>query len=391
MRARTLLLLAALAALAVAAAIALNWRRAPAVDLGENAAPLLPELAGNVNAVDRVDLVGAGGGVRVTLQRGATGWSVGQRHGYPADIAALRGLLLQLAQARLAEPKTADPARYAVLGVEDVTQPRAGGVQVALHGLARPLALIVGRYDPRAGGTFVRRPGEARSWLVMGDLRVDGDPAHWLERTVADVPVARVREAALTPTGGPAFVVYKARRDDSHYSVREVERRRELATPYAAEDIAAALAGLELDDVYAAAERPPPAGAARARFRTWDGLAVDAEAWRQDGQNLVRLRAAADPGAAVSPAEARAVADEAARLNARWQGWTFGLPAYRYAAFDRRFDALLRPAREAGAPPAPAASTAPAPAASAAPATSATTAAPTPVPALVLAPSANGA
>ncbi|MEN6540475.1 MAG: DUF4340 domain-containing protein, partial [Mizugakiibacter sp.] len=352
-RARTLLLLAVLAALAVAAAIALNWRRAPAVDLGGNAAPLLPELAANVNAVDRVDLVGAGGDVRVTLRRGASGWTVGQRHGYPADVVALRGLLLQLAQARLAEPKTADPARYAVLGVEDVAQPRAGGVQVALHGLARPLALIVGRYDPRAGGTFARRPGEARSWLAMGDLRVDADPAHWLEREIADIPAARVREVTLAPTGGPAFTVYKTHRDDSHYSAREIVRRRELATPYAAEDIAAALAGLELDDVYVASVRTPPAGAApaHARFRTWDGLTVDADAWRQGGQNFVRLRATAEPAAAAaSPAGTRAAADEAARLNARWQGWTYCLPAYRYAAFDRRFDSLLRPAREAGAP-----------------------------------------
>ncbi|WP_114693279.1 DUF4340 domain-containing protein, partial [Mizugakiibacter sediminis] len=288
---RTLAVLALLAALAVAAAVALNWRRAPATSREEGGA-LLPGLQARLNDIDRVELTGAGRRLLVTLRREASGWTVAQRHGYPADIAALRGLLLQLAQSRLAEPKTTQPARYAVLGVEDVAQPKAGGVQVALHGAGGMPALIVGRYDPRAGGTFVRRAGEARSWLVAGDLRVDTDPTHWLDRAIADIPAERVREVTVQPGEGPAFTVYKAHRGDSHYSARELERRRELAAPYDAEEIAGALAGLELDDVYPASTRPRPAGleAAHLAFRTWDGLVVDADAWQQDGRDYLRLR-----------------------------------------------------------------------------------------------------
>ncbi|HEX7112126.1 MAG TPA: DUF4340 domain-containing protein [Mizugakiibacter sp.] len=367
-RLRTLVVLALLTALAVAAAVVLDWRHAPAVVSAEGGA-LLPGLEARLNDVDRIDLTGAGDRVLTTLRREASGWTVAQRNGYPADIGALRSLLLQLAQARLAEPKTTNPARYAVLGVEDVAQPKAGGVQLALHGAGGLPALIVGHYDLRAGGTFVRRAGEARSWLVAGDLRVDTDPAHWLDRAVADIPAAQIREVTVKPDEGPAFTVYKAHRDASHYSARELERRRELAAPYAAEDIAAALAGLELDDVYPASTRPVPADlkAAHLTFRTWDGLIVDADAWQQRGQGYLRLRASAVP-AATADAPASEVAAEAARLNARWDNWTYCLPAYRYAAFARRFDSLQRPPRDATPSPAPAASAAPAATATTAPA-----------------------
>lgn len=389
MRLRTLALLALLAALAVAAAVVLYWRRAPAVAFAEGGA-LLPGLEARINDVDRIDLTGAGNRVLTTLRREASGWTVAQRNGYPADIGALRSLLLQLAQARLAEPKTTSPARYAVLGVEDVAQPKAGGVQVALHGAGNLPTLIVGHYDLRVGGTFVRRVGETRSWLVAGDLRVDTDPTHWLDRGIVDIPAAEIREVTVKPDEGPAFTVYKTHRDDGHYSARELERRRELAAPYAAEDIAAALAGLELDDVYPASTRPLPADvkAAHLTFRTWDGLVVDADAWQQNGQGYLRLLASAVPVAAAADAPAHAganlappspasdAASEATRLNARWVKWTYRLPAYRYAAFARRFDSLQRPPRGAASSPAPAGTTAPVPAP-----TAATTAAPALVPA----------
>lgn len=362
MRLRTLVVLALLAALAVAAAVVLNWRGEPAASFEEGAL-LLPGLDARINDVDRIELTGAGDRVLVTLQRQAAGWSVVQRNGYPADIGALRGLLLQLAQARLVEPKTTNLARYAVLGVEDVAQPKAGGVQVALHGAGDVPVLIIGRYDLHAGGTFARRAGQARSWLVAGDLRVDTDPAHWLDRAIVDIPAAQVREVTVKPDEGPAFTVYKTHRDDSHYSARELERQRELAAPYAAEDIAAALTGLELDDVYPASTRPRPADikAAHLTFRTWDGLLVDADAWQQNGQGYVRLHASVESApAAAAPARPADMADEAARLDTRWSKWTYRLPAYRYTAFARRFDSLQRPPRAAAPQPAPAATVAPA-------------------------------
>ena len=387
----TLIGLAAAAAIALVVAAMLQFSRQPrsSTDEGGTSEALAPALAGHVNDVDKLVVTGAGGKVLATLVRGADGWSLQEKGGYAVDTGKLRAFLLKLADAKRLEPKTADAARHAALGVEDVASADAKGVLVELGGLAQPFRLIVGESSTRGGNTFVRYADEAQSWLVSGLLAPEKTAAEWLARDLVDIDAARIAEVELTTADGGSVKVSKAAEGDADFTLAGIPKGREAASAYTINSLAGALDGVRFDDVVPAGESPAPASARKARYTTFDGLVVDVVAWEADGKHYARYVAALDESRAASHAESATAAaatpkapaegtgadakqgdaqveaaagtasesapandaqarlaglrDEVAALQRRFDGWTFVVPAYKYAALDKSLEDLLKP------------------------------------------------
>ena len=119
----TLILLAALAALC--GALFLNSQRNLPADA--RGAPLFPTLAAELETVTEVGILKGSATPAVTLHKTGGQWTVGERADYPADMAKLRGLLRALADAKITEEKTSDPANYPIIGVEDPTKAGCDG------------------------------------------------------------------------------------------------------------------------------------------------------------------------------------------------------------------------------------------------------------------------
>ena len=210
MNAKKFYVLIAAAVIALVAAWYINSSNAPQTGVSAQAQPLLPELHEHVNDVNAITLTGAGDKVLVTLKRGADGWSIAEKSGYPADLAKIREFLIKLDQATLTEAKTSNPKLYGELGVDDVKDAKSTGVLVTLGGLAKPLAIIIGNYNGAGGGgTFVRRAGEAQSWLAGGNLTVAKTITDWEQRNLADIASTRLRSVTLTNPDGKVLKVYK--------------------------------------------------------------------------------------------------------------------------------------------------------------------------------------
>ncbi len=351
---------------------------------------LAPTLHERVNEVDRLTIRGAGDQALVELARGEGGWSVAQRAGYPADTGKLRELLLKLADAKELEEKTASPEKYAQLGVEDVTGAAAKGVELEFGGLPQPLKLIVGNPAPHGGGTYARRAGEAPSWLVSGSISVARGPADWLRKDLANLPAERIASVRIEPSEGPAIAVRKVARGDANFHLLDLPKGREAGPDYGINGLAAALADLQLEDVAPAAEAAPPEHPLQARYTSFDGLVVDVVAWQDGDKHWLRLEASLDEALAnaaieaeqaeakaefeaseaaaaaqakdgakpaASPAAPLAVSDpakdraqriaaldqEVAEFSARFKGWSFQVPAWKYSAIDKKLDDLLKP------------------------------------------------
>lgn len=313
---KSVLSLGVIAALAIAVATAIQVGRKPASEGAQVAQPLLPELREHINDVSAVTLTGGGDKPIATLEKGAAGWSVKEKGGYRADAGKLREFLLKLADASLLEPKTQSDKRYAELGVEDVKAADAKGVLVGLAGLAKPTQVILGHYNARSAGTFVRRAGEAQSWLAKGNLSADANVANWLDKALADIPATRLREVVLTAPDGKVVRAYKDQEGDANFKVADVPKGRELSSEYAANGLGTALAGLRFDDVFRARDAAPPADGKvnRAHFAAFDGLVVDATAWKKDEKVYARFAVSLDEKAA----QARLVADQA-KARADWE------------------------------------------------------------------------
>lgn len=301
------LALAALAAvgLAVAAWWALDGR-APADDAAGG--ELLPGLSARLPALEGLEVRGAGDRVLVSLRRADGRWEVRERPGWPANEREISRALYRLAGARRIEAKTDDPARHARLGVEDVAAADAKGAELRLSGGGEPLAVVIGNNHPGLGGSYARVSGEARAWLLDEDLTPARDPVAWLDRRLADLPLARIERVRLAPAKGPAFALVRGE-DGFTLEGRPASAMRNpddgLATAGFADQLA-------LDDV--ADDDGTPATQV-ATFVAADGRELVVSAWRDQRGTWARLSLSLDEARATDwftrAAEARRAAEEA--------------------------------------------------------------------------------
>lgn len=309
-----------------ALAVFIATRKAPVSET--QAEMLVPALREALDKVDEVRIVGAGNKRLVTLSRTDAGFTVAERSDYPADTAALRALLLQLSEARKLEAKTSRKDRYAALGVEALDAPKATGARIEIEGVGTPVAILVGRSAPQlGGGTFVREPGAAQSWLVSGSIVVEREPERWLEKRIADIAPERVQRVVATRDGKP-FVL--ARSSGSVPALQDAESDElapaatgaapttdpesgaelaplvlegstlaDMAPDGGAEAVAGALSELDLVDVLPANDaKPPRKGTVELVFTLRSGVAITSRAWQVDEKT--RLQLSASP--AVMPA-----------------------------------------------------------------------------------------
>jgi Domain of unknown function (DUF4340) len=333
MSARRVAWLLVAGAAVIAFAIWLSSRRHLDRDLAAGQL-VLPGLEQNVNGVTTVSLK-KGDATHATLKKDGTAWNVGERD-WPADVAKVRKLLLDLGALNIVEEKTRLPANYPQLGVEDVISAKATGTLVDVVTPARTWGLIIGKSSGAKSG-YVRVAGTPQSLLAAPLLSVAADPKSWLQTDLIDLPVERVREVEERPAQGASFSASRDKKEQANFSVSPVPKGRQLTGPGAADALAAALTSLTLDDVRKAeastnAQASTNAPASHAVFRTFDGLEV-ALAGRKDGTHsliAISARSTAAPTAA-----------EAQKLDARFKGWEFEIPDYKYAAIFTPLDELL--------------------------------------------------
>lgn len=272
------------------------------------------------------------------------------------------------------------------------------GVLVTLGGLTKPLKLIVGLYNGGGGGgTFVRRDGEARSLLVAGNLAIDRSVAAWIRHEIVDIDATRIKEVRLTGLDGKVLSVYKEQSLDATFKVANVPAGRALASDFVANSLGSGLSSLRADDVAAAKDAAAPEKAFKVHYLAFGGLAIDVTAWDADGKNLIQLSASNDaaqldaniafeqgkakaaydtavtaarlkateakagpdaiekaaaevpkPASLVDAGKDRAERIAAATkvvedLNKTFAGWTFTVPAYEFANFNKSMEELLKP------------------------------------------------
>jgi len=290
---------------------------------------VLPGLEHEVNSVTTI-IVRKGDGTHTTLKRDGSAWSVGERQ-WPADVSKVRKLLLGLGALNIVEEKTRLPANYPALGVEDVSSPQATGTRVEVVTPTHTWVLIVGKSSGAKSG-YVRVASAPQSLLAAPLLSVDADPKGWLAHDLLDLPTERVRQVEEHPAQGAPYSASRDKKEQANFTVNPLPKGRQLTGPGAAERVAAALGSLELDDVRKAAVEADTTRS-RAAFHTFDGLEVDL-AGRKDGtHSLIAISARSTD--AQSAAEAQ-------KLDARFKGWEFEIPDYKYTEIFTPLDELLQ-------------------------------------------------
>lgn len=361
MNTRSLAILAALVAIIVAAAAWLSMSR----HSGQGSQTLYPDLKAQIGKVTGIRIYGSENELKVELVRGEKGWTVTERSHYPAAGEKVRQLVLDLAEAKLLEEKTSDPAKYSMLDVQDVTATNAPGVRVELAGV-EDVDVILGKNAGALNSRYVRKSSNKTSWLVDRSLDAPSEPKEWLDPEVLDIASDRIQSARIEIQGKQPYTASKAARSAANFTVAELKKGQALISETVANSVGAALSRVTLDDVAAYSEWQDKKPQAKATYATFDGLKLELIGWTEGEARRIHVSAAYDESLAkqFAPTEKTEKSEQAEqsdknataekhgkavdakvdadKIQSRLQSWVLQIPQYKYDAIFQPLEDMLK-------------------------------------------------
>jgi len=324
------------AALAVATALVLvlaigtyaaqnQWSQARA-----SGASLFPGLAAQSGRIAKIEI--KQGERAVTLARDKEAWVLADRAGYPAKPEPVRALLVKLAQAELVEPKTRSKDRYGLLELEDpagkdaksrlvrLLDDKDGVIAEAVVGKKR-----VDAFGPNKGGTYVRKPADAQTWLANTDLDVPAAVREWVQPNVFELVAAKIAGVTIQIAGEEPLRIAREAGDGGKHTLVGMPDGKKLKEGAGVDGIVRAISSIDLEDVRKL--DPAAAGETSVVKVEGDGGLVATLTFKKAGEDHWLSISATGEG------DAKKAADE---ILARVQGWEFKLPAGRASSILKR-------------------------------------------------------
>ena len=347
MKPRTLIAFAAVTLVLFVGAVwsIVNQRGNTALATGGD--PVFPALKADINKAAEIDLAWSAG--HWTIKRAGDRWVLQEREGYPVPLDRVQTALISLAELKFLEPKTQDPARYDRLGVEDITPKAKGALKVTVKdGQGKVLAsAIMGRvneslYGKSGGGTYLRRTGEAQSWLAEGVAKFGTNHKDWIDKNIVSVTKAETAKVVTHWPGDDAASWTATKpKDAKHFALDNMPEGKKLKSENEVGSILDIMDGLDMDDVKKAGDVKFPDPPQWVEFTTYDGLVVHAEVVSPKQYEYWAKFSARVADDAKEPEKAK---KRAAEINARCAGWAYQIAAGYGEKLTKKFPDLIEDA-----------------------------------------------
>jgi hypothetical protein len=331
--------LAVITALALVVAVATYASYSRVSDVRVSGAALFPGLAGEASRVARI--VVTQGNKTLALERGKDGWVLADRGGYPVKPDKVRALLIRLAEAELVEAKTRSKEHYSVLELED---PQGADAKSRLLRLlddkgAAIAEVILGKrrsdaFGSTRGGTYVRKPGEAQSWLANAEIDAPIGVRDWVEPTILDIPTAKIASLTLTVAGEEPLKIVRDAADKTKHALAAMPDGKKLKDSYTVGAIVRAAGAIDLEDVRKSPVAGQEGGAEEGvvEIEGDGGLAATLHLRKEGEDHWLSVEAKGAEG------EAKKTAED---IMHRTQGWEFKLSSGKAQAILKRRADLL--------------------------------------------------
>ena len=352
-RIRALTVLAGSTAIAVLMASIAQWQRGATSEPVFEQVRMFPSLEARVDDVASIQIETKSSVFNVT-RRADGQWILPDKASYGADFNTVRKTILGLAELDLIEPRTARADWQEKLGLG---LPKSGGSGslVTLKGKKGDVlaSLVSGAAveGASAGGKqaiYVRRPGDAQTYVARGSFSLDTGQEQWLDKSFIDFARDRIKTVAVKPFKGASYTVTRDKPQTQNFSVVErLPSGRSLRSEGEPNGVGNALMGMSFTDVVPQS-KVDFSSPARSTFQTFDGLALNLIIVLKDNEYWVALDAIAD-NSVKPPSNPTAsklkpdIAKEAKEINAMAKGWAYKIPNFKGALLTSPVEALLNP------------------------------------------------
>ena len=327
--------LAVAAAICFAAALAIYSASTPWAPAAPRGVALFEQLRGTPPEIARIDV--KQGLNTLTLERSGKDWLLKQHDGFAAAPAKVRTLIVALAEADLVEAKTRLRERYPLLALEDPAMDGAASRLVQLSDAQGNTiaSLIVGRKSTNAfgsgkSGTYVRRPGEAQTWLVSTEIDAGASLRDWIEPRLFEARPRDVKRLAIKSPGQEDIDI-ELSPDGSEHRLMNIPDGMKIKYVNSIDDIAEAASSFDFDDVKRSQAPASGNDVSTVKLDLANGLACTFRIRKDGGNAWLSLEASGE-------GEAKKEADE---LNTRAKGWEFRIPMAKVNAIFKKREELL--------------------------------------------------
>jgi hypothetical protein len=288
--------------------------------------------------------------VRIDVARRENGQFVlAERHDYPVSNDIVRELVVGLAELKVLEPKTKLEKLYPRIQVDDLEKEKSLAKHLQVKGKNGEIlidALIGRRNFDTTGltdeGRYVRRVGEAQSWLVAGRFDIPDQIKKWVGKEFMNVDAKRIDTATTTQPDGTKLMVQREEKDGTRFKVLNVPKGREVEYQIDVDNISDGVDKIEFEDVAKPGEIDfPKDKTIHTTFNTYDGLIVDADIYPKDESKSEfwgRFKASVSDKAENKDD----IQKEADKINAEVTNWVYRIPAFKYRYMSRRLDEVLK-------------------------------------------------
>ncbi len=323
---------------------------------------LIPGLTKDLNRITKFAVIEAGNSTLSEVSKTDKGWIVNNRDGYKANVAAVRNLFTNLADAKLIEAKTSNVDNYVKLGVEDVADEQAQGVLLSIEGLHESSDIIFGKDGSSGKNTqYVRRNEEAQSWLINKKLNLKRDVTDWLQKDLLDIPPERIKTVSIIHPDGNNVQIANNGKEEYEYTLDAVTPEDMNLSESEIYQVANALSSLQLRDVIAESKIDTKSiEPIVATFKTFDGLTITSRAYVQELDTHFMLEvgyssdeidesvvndqneneSTSDAAIKSDPIAAEALAIESA---GRLEGWAYVFPTITQSALTKKLEEFFIP------------------------------------------------
>jgi hypothetical protein len=312
--------------------------------------PIFPAMHDKVNEV--TELLYEDKQVRIKVARQPDGQFVlAERHNYPVSNEIVRELVIGLAELKVLEPKTKLEKLYPRIQVDDLEKENSLAKHLQVKGKNGEMlidALIGRRNFDTTGltdeGRYVRRVGEAQSWLVAGRFDIPDQIKKWVGKEFMNVDAKRIDTSTTSHPDGTQLIVQRQDKSGTRFKVLNVPEGREVEYQIDVDNISDGVDRIEFEDVAKPGEHGidfPKDKTIRTTYKTYDGLIVEADVYAKD-ESKSEFWGRFKASVADSAENKDEVQKEADKINAEVTNWVYRIPAFKYRYMSRRLDEVLK-------------------------------------------------
>ena len=281
----------------------------------------------------------------ITVKRAEDKWVLADRSNYLASAEAVRTVLIGVAELRLKEPKTERVKLYSRLEVEDVTEPNAKSRLLTIKTASNDTLaeLIIGKETTEISGAsdvgrYIRKPGDARSWLAEGRLTIPDSVKQWVSPQFLNVENKRINTVIVLHPDGKEMKISRISKLDKKFRIDNLPDGKEIEYQSDIDNMADGIEELELEDVRQLGEVIFNKGRIiRTTYRMFDGLIVNVEMFEDKSNKFWgTFRADTNTGANEN------IIKEASLINSNVSKWVYELPAYKFRYMSRKIEDVLK-------------------------------------------------